>query len=414
MKKSFAVSALLFLIIFVPRSFAYDPHFITVSKDGTGDFKTITAAVAALPMFNYERVTIFIKNGVYNEKLLIDQDYITLRGESRDSTIISYSQLRTEWITNKDSIGPAVINVNGDDFILENLTVENTQPEIGPHAFTIYGIGTRTIIFNCSVTSNGGDTVSLWNYKEGMYYHAGCYFKGAVDFVCPRGWCFIRDSKFYELKKTAAIWHAGGYLKDQKFVIKNSYFDGVKDFNLGRHHYEAQFYLIGCRFSGEMKDEPIFRVAYEDESRNRPFNWGKRYYYYGCEREGGNFSWFEDNLESAGDSVNPGKITAAWTFGNRWDPESNAGPAILKKEINGDSLLLYFSEPVTVIGKPVIESSSGKHFKYFSGGGSGTLRLVADSKINSGDIESLKIINQSKITGTIASVRERAARLNGR
>ena len=88
---------------------------------------------------------------LYNEKLRIDQDNITLKGESRDSTIIKYSQLRTDWVANKDSIGPAVINISGDDIIFDNLTVENTQPEIGPHAFAIYGKGTRTIIINCNV-----------------------------------------------------------------------------------------------------------------------------------------------------------------------------------------------------------------------------------------------------------------------
>ncbi len=97
----------------------------------------------------------------------------------------------------------------------ENLTIENNQPEVGPHAFAVYGTGTRTIIENCKVLSKGGDTVSLWNYKTGMYYHAGCTFEGSVDFVCPRGWCFIKNSKFFELKQTASIWHTDGYYINQ-------------------------------------------------------------------------------------------------------------------------------------------------------------------------------------------------------
>ncbi|OYV85517.1 MAG: hypothetical protein B7Z63_05395, partial [Ignavibacteriae bacterium 37-53-5] len=194
------------------NAFPLNPHYIVVAKDGSGNFTTITQAINALPMFSYQRVVIFIKNGVYNEKIRLTQDYVTLRGESRDSTIIEYDQLRTDWIAHKDTIGPAVVNIRADDIVLKDLTIENTEPEIGPHAFAVYGDGTRTIILNCNVFSKGGDTVSLWDYKTGMYYYADCSFRGAVDFVCPRGWCFVRDSKFYEIKKGAAsIWHAGGF-----------------------------------------------------------------------------------------------------------------------------------------------------------------------------------------------------------
>ena len=153
---------------------------IIVDPNGNGDYQNISAAISALPMFAYQRVVILIRDGVYEEKIRIDQNYVTLRGENRDSTIIRFNQLRSDWDNNKDNIGPAVINIFGDDVILDNLTVENTQPEIGPHAFAIYGKGTRIILTNCNILSKGGDTVSLWSYKEGMYYHSNCYFQGGL------------------------------------------------------------------------------------------------------------------------------------------------------------------------------------------------------------------------------------------
>lgn len=330
--------------------------------NGNGDFKTITEAVESLPMFNYQRVIIKIKNGVYEEKFKIDQDYVSLIGESKENTIIKYNQLRSDWESNKDSIGPAVININGDDFILQNLTVENTQPEIGPHAFAIYGKGTRTIILNCNLISKGADTVSLWDYKTGMYYHADCYFEGAVDFVCPRGWCFIKNSKFHEVKKTAALWHAGGYNKKQKFVIKDSYFDGVKDFDLGRHHYESQFYLLNCTFSQNMSDKKIFRVTYEDTTRNQVFNWGERYYFYNSNREGGNYDWLINNLNEAEGNPSAYEITAEWTFDFMWNPESEEGPQIINYEINGNNIKLFFDETITVIDNPILTTTSEKNY----------------------------------------------------
>ena len=389
---------------------AQKKQILTVDCNGGGDFKTITEAVESLPMFNYQRIIIKIQNGVYEEKFKIDQDYVSLIGEDKERTIIKYNQLRSDWESNKDSIGPAVININGDDIILQNLTVENTQPEIGPHAFVIYGKGTRTIILSCNLLSKGADTVSLWDYKTGMYYHADCYFEGAVDFVCPRGWCFIKNSKFYEVKKTAALWHAGGYNKKQKFVIKDSYFDGVKDFDLGRHHYEAQFYLLNCTFSENMSDKKIFRVTYEDTTRNQPFNWGERYYFNNCTRSGGNYEWIKNNLNMAERNPAADEITAAWTFDFMWDPESIEGPKIIKYEITGTNLKLFFDEHVTVIDNPVLIAESNKEMKYSTGAGSDTLLFFSDSEILENDLKDLKII-KGKLIGTKASANERNVNL---
>ena len=403
---------LIFLSIFfvaVSNIYSNDKPLIVVAADGSGDYKTITEAINALPMFNYERTVIYVKNGVYKEKIRIEQDNVTLRGESKDKTIIEYNQLRTDWIDHPDNIGPAVINIHADDIILENLTIENTQPKVGPHAFAIYGRGTRTVIVNCNVLSNGGDTISLWDYKTGMYYHADCFFRGAVDFVCPRGWCFIKDSKFDEVNKAASIWHAGGYNENQKFVLKNCSFNGVEGYYLGRHHYEAQFYLLGCEFSKSMADKPIFFVFNKNPNDNRPFNWGERDYFYNCHKDGGDLDWFKDNLSTAKGSPKPEDITPSWTFDGKWDPESTVGPDIIKYNIEGDSVLFYFDEHLTIIGSPELKSSTGKLLKYESGGGSNTLKFVSTSSLSKDDLKNLSLISGGKVLGTIASVKDRAA-----
>lgn len=395
----------LFFIISIGFVFSVQAkNLIVVAQDGSGDFKTITEAVRSLPMFNYERVTIFIKNGIYKEKIRIEQDYITLKGESKENTKVEYSQLRTDWINNKDSIGAAVINLTGDDIIIENLTVNNTQPQIGPHAFTIYGTGTRTIIKNCIVLSKGGDTVSLWNYKSGMYYHADCVFQGSVDFVCPRGWCFIRNSKFIELKKTASIWHAGGDNIDQKFVVCDSRFEGVSGFELGRHHYEAQFYLLNCSFSDSMNSKPIYRVKGSPE---RPFNWGERYYFFNCHRDGGNFSWLSNNLINAKNSPKAENITPEWTFDGKWNPESTLGPRVVGYSYLKGVLILYLNEKITVNGQPKIQINRNKEVRYISGSGSDTLKFETSEDVKIEDIKKCYGICDGKIIGNIATISER-------
>jgi pectinesterase len=401
-----------FLLTVGETAFSFDPHYIVVAKDGSGDFKTITAAIDTLPMFNYERVTVFIKNGVYDEKIRIDQDYVTLEGENRENTVIEYAQLRTDWLAHKDVIGPAVVNIHGDDVVLQNLTVKNTQPEVGPHAFAIYDDGTRTIILRCNVFSKGADTVSPWDYKTGMYYMADCSFSGSVDFVCPRGWCFVKNSKFYEEKEgSASIWHAGNYDWNQKFVLESCSFSGVNGFNLGRHHLEAQFYLLNCTFAGNIADIPIYHVMYKDSIANqsRPFNWGERAYFYGCHKDGGDSPWFADNLTTAEGSPTEKEVTPSWTFSGKWNPESTDGPKVVKRERHNRFVNFYFSEPVTVIGSPVLKSKNGTMLKYYSGSGSNTLRFDSERELTDEDVKGLQLAGGSRIEGTIASVHERDA-----
>lgn len=368
---------------------------LTVAADGSGDFKTVQAAAASIPKANRERIVVFIKDGVYREKVRVDAAFVTLRGESRKGTRIEFPQLNDDFTKSPDALGRAVINVNGDDFVLENLTAENTAGQIGPHAFTIYGKGDRTVIVNCDVLSDGADTVSLWLGERGRYYHANCNFRGSVDFVCPRGWCYVTNCTFYEMKPgSAAVWHDGSQGQDMKFVLRDCKFDGTNGWVLARHHLDAQFYFLDCTFAQTMADRPIKRVIYplnggtpsdadvkknaENDARNV---WGERNYFWNCHRDGGDFAWHSNNLESASGSPRPGQINAAWTFAGRWNPERSAGPVIKQIKPGAGQISVTFSEAVTVKGKPRLTLRGGKSADYISGGGSDVLafNLPADA-----------------------------------
>ena len=406
------ISILLLLIISLIQFGAAREKFenvIVVDQEGKGQFTTITDALTVLPDMSYQRVIIYIHSGVYEEKIRLVQNYVTLRGENRDSTIIRYYQKRTDWEANKDYIGPAVVNIFADDIILENLTLENTQPEIESHAFAVYGKGTRTIIRNCNLLSRGGDTVALWDYQNGMYYHADCLFRGAVDLVCPRGWCFIRDSQFYEVKTSAAIWHDGHYDPDQKLVIINSTFEGVSDFQLGRHHYDAQFFLINCTFSENLADQPIYLKTYEDASRNNPYLWSERKYFYNCHKKGQPYDWYRDNIEAAIVKIKPDEITPVWTFTGRWDPESTVPVIVTDYSIDDQMIELTFSESVTVGGTPVIINEKGLKFTIVPQRFTDNCRLSFHSgkKISKQDLQGKMILTGGKISASKAHVAER-------
>jgi len=319
------------LILTLPAAGAAEKEKFVVAKDGSGDFLTIQAALDAVPGGNVHNVTIYVRTGTYAEKVFISKSHVTLLGEDRDSTRIVFAELRENWnrISGSDR-GSGTVNIDTGvtDITIANLTVYNNYGSLygsTKHQFAIRGAGTRIILLGCNVIGDGGDTVSLWDREDGMYYHAECFFEGWVDYVCPRGWCYVTDCRFFgHNTPSASIWHDGSGHRDQKFVIRDSYFDGVPGFPLGRNHLDAAFYLIDCRFSGNMADRPFYRPP----SSPREWQWGDRHYFSGCHRDSGDFSWFRDNLGTAEGAPGAGRIDARWTFGGRWDPESSM-PALL-------------------------------------------------------------------------------------
>ncbi|KAM7490709.1 hypothetical protein LguiA_033630 [Lonicera macranthoides] len=64
---------------------------ISVSQDGTSNFKTITEAINSIPLYNNRRVILEIKPGVYREKIVIPRTlpFVTLLGDSSDPPTIT-------------------------------------------------------------------------------------------------------------------------------------------------------------------------------------------------------------------------------------------------------------------------------------------------------------------------------------
>jgi len=397
---------------------------LIVAPDGSGNFKTIQEALNSIPPANRERMVIFIKDGIYHEKIRIDPAYITLRGQSRQGTRIAFPQGAEEFRRQPDDRGIGVVNINGNDCILENLAVENTHGVLGVHAFAVYGRADRIVIVDCDVFSQGNDTLALWPGGSGRFYQARVNLRGSVDFVCPRGWCYMTDCNLYEVnpRAEAAIWHDGSKNPDMKFVLRRCRFDGVDGWRLARHHHDAQFYLLDCTFSQAMRDVLPRRVLYPldggppteaNTKRNRELDasnqWGERAYYYHCHREGGDYAWFQDNLSSAPGAPRPEQVTAAWTFAGTWDPECTAGPAIRRWEQSGQTIALTFSESVTVKGRPRLRARAGPVADYVSGSGSDTLAFAAPAGPRA-EVTSIDL-NGGAIVATEAAATLRSANL---
>ena len=69
-----------------------DDFYSVVAKDGSGDFSSIQEAINASKSFPYKRKTIFVKNGIYHEKVKVHEwnPNISLIGESKENTVITF------------------------------------------------------------------------------------------------------------------------------------------------------------------------------------------------------------------------------------------------------------------------------------------------------------------------------------
>ncbi len=312
---------------------------IIVDPSGKGDFTSIQAAVNQLENMSAVPRVIFIKKGVYNEKVYIDKNNIILEGEDKNTTILTQAIARDAWrCDHADDWGVATLNLRGSDITLKNLTIQNsygfdnrTERYIAcaadslSHRKTVRPDGhqmalrsfatTRLKVINCVLRAFGGDTVSPWNVDEGLFYFKDCLMEGGVDFYCPRGWAYAENCSFVAHTGPASIWHDGSKHPDAKTVLVNCSFNGFNGFKLGRYHRDAQFYLINCSFADNMADTAIYAVPTAN-----PVLWGHRVYYYNCHRKGKDYKWYADNLADAPGSPSAASINAAWVFGARWSP----------------------------------------------------------------------------------------------
>lgn len=158
-------------------------HYITVAKDGSGDFTSIQKAIESCKSFPYQQITVYIKNGVYNEKVLIPEwnPKITLMGQSRDRTVIVYGDY-----FHKINKGPnstfytATLTVQGNELLAENLTIENNAGPVG-QAIALDVDADKCSFVNCKITGNQDALyVAGENFRN---YFNKCFIEGTTDFI---------------------------------------------------------------------------------------------------------------------------------------------------------------------------------------------------------------------------------------
>jgi len=188
-----------------------------VAKDGSGNFKTVQEAIYAVPDFRKETTTIFIKDGVYKEKLILPacKNKVTFIGESAHKTIITnddYASKKNSFGEEVGTTGSSGFFVFGNEFIAKNITFENTSGAVG-QAVAVRVDGDQVIFDNCRFL---GFQDTLYPHgKNSRQYYKNCYIEGTVDFIFGWSTAVFEDCTIF--CKAAGYVTAASTLKETPF-----------------------------------------------------------------------------------------------------------------------------------------------------------------------------------------------------
>ena len=179
---------------------------LIVAKDGTGQFSTITEALNTLEEDDIRPAVIYIKRGIYKERLTIRRPFLTFEGEDPQETVITYNlgaRMEMEDGTKRGTFRTYSVFIDTHDFTARNLTFENSA---GPgavvgQALALYVDGDRILFDNCRMLASQ-DTIFTGPLppKEiekngfigpkqyaprinGRHYYKDCFIRGDIDFI---------------------------------------------------------------------------------------------------------------------------------------------------------------------------------------------------------------------------------------
>ena len=162
---------------------AADYNFV-VAQDGSGDFTTVQAAINAVPDYRKAGPTlIYIKKGMYKEKIVIAESKQNVQLIGEDGAVLTYddyAQKPNIFGEGKGTSGSGSIYIFGPDFLAENITFENTSGPVG-QAVACHVAGDRAVFRRCRFL---GFQDTLYTFGENTReYYEDCYIEGTIDFI---------------------------------------------------------------------------------------------------------------------------------------------------------------------------------------------------------------------------------------
>lgn len=251
---------------------------IHISKDGTGDFKSIGEALRSLPTDHSSEQILYIHKGFYEEQITVTVPHVTFVGEDAESTILSYglyARMTMEDGGKRGTFRTYSCLIDTHDFTARNLTFENSAgkgTDVG-QALALYADGDRLFFENCRFLGNQ-DTLFTGPLppKEiepngfigpkqhaprlnGRHYYKNCYLEGDIDFIFGSATAYFEGCTFfskYTGKEISSYVTAASTPEGQEYgyVMANCRFESNCPANnayLGRPWREyAKTVLLNC------------------------------------------------------------------------------------------------------------------------------------------------------------------------
>ncbi len=189
------------------------PSDFTVAQDGSGDFFTLTEAVAAVPDFGRDTTRIVICGGVYREK-------ISIPATKRLVALTGRGDVTLTWDDYAAKIGPtgrplgtsgsSTLYFGGDGWTVRNITFENAAGRVG-QAVAVQCLATELRFIGCRFLGNQ-DTLYLYGTgnrdgervtENARIRFEECYIEGTTDFIFGSAAALFRRC---EIRSKADSW----------------------------------------------------------------------------------------------------------------------------------------------------------------------------------------------------------------
>lgn len=155
-------------------------YVFTVAKDGSGDFTSIQKAIDVMRVYPLAPITLYIKDGVYQEKIELPATNTDVRfiGESVEHTIIQFNDYAGK--DKHTTFTSYTAKISGNRFLAENISFINTAGAVG-QALALYVDADQAVFRNCRFIGNQ-DTIFAAGEQSRQYFDH-CFIEGTTDFI---------------------------------------------------------------------------------------------------------------------------------------------------------------------------------------------------------------------------------------
>ncbi|VVA28015.1 PREDICTED: pectinesterase [Prunus dulcis] len=151
---------------------------IVVASDGSGKYKTIHAALKAVPDKSKKRTVIYVKKGVYFENVRVEKTKwnVLVVGDGSTATIVSAGR---NVIDGTPTFSSATFAVFGKGFIARDIGFRNTAGAAKHQAVALMSTADQSVFYRCHIDAFQ-DT--LYAHSNRQFYRE-CNIYGTVDFI---------------------------------------------------------------------------------------------------------------------------------------------------------------------------------------------------------------------------------------